>query len=116
MQGAVESENTEGLSKEELGRLVASRWTGESTEKEKSREGDTNEIHGETVDQTHNENDGYAPDSDDEAESYDSGKYDNDLEDELDETYDDENHEDTSSSNKSDVDDEFDLLGTQISV
>ncbi|OWM89842.1 hypothetical protein CDL15_Pgr024591 [Punica granatum] len=32
-EGIVASDNTEGLSKEELGRLVASRWTGEQVEK-----------------------------------------------------------------------------------
>ncbi|XP_019424219.1 PREDICTED: glucosidase 2 subunit beta-like isoform X1 [Lupinus angustifolius] len=98
------SENTEGLSKEELGRLVASRWTGENTDKQ-SAEADTtsdNEDLEDIPDETHNvEHDGYASDTDN-----DSSKYE---EDEIDEDFREDEHDDHSSSYKSDTETEPDL-------
>ncbi|KAE9597331.1 putative mannose-6-phosphate receptor binding domain, glucosidase 2 subunit beta [Lupinus albus] len=98
------SENTEGLSKEELGRLVASRWTGENTDKQ-SAEADTtldNEDLEDIPDETYNaEHDGYATETED-----DSSKYE---EDEIDEDFQEDEHDDHSSSYKSDTDTEPDL-------
>ncbi|XP_027345856.1 glucosidase 2 subunit beta isoform X2 [Abrus precatorius] len=110
------SENTEGLSREELGRLVASRWTGENVDKQ-SAEADTtldNEDHEDLPKGTDNEEyEGYASETDDESHKYDddSHKYDDkyDDEDEIDEEYREDEHEDLSSSYKSDLDTEPDL-------
>lgn len=110
------SEQTGELSREELGRLVASRWTGENSEKV-SKEDDAKEkayeVHEEMPDSTHDdEDDGYAPDSDDDTERYDdAGKYDDHADTDLDESYEDTDHDDTSSSDKSDTDDDLDLAG-----
>lgn len=116
MQGNDASEQTGELSREELGRLVASRWTGENSEKV-SKEDDAKEkayeVHEELPDSTHDdEDDGYAPDSDDDTERYDdTGKYDDHADTDLDESYEDTDHDDTSSSDKSDTDDDLDLAG-----
>ncbi|CAL0312187.1 unnamed protein product [Lupinus luteus] len=94
------SENTEGLSKEELGRLVASRWTGENTDKQ-STEADAasdKEDQEDIPNETNNEQrDGYASETDD-----DSSKYE-------DEDFREDEHDDPSSSYKSDTDAEPDL-------
>ncbi|KAL2344654.1 hypothetical protein Fmac_005939 [Flemingia macrophylla] len=101
------SENTEGLSREELGRLVASRWTGENADKQ-SAESDTtldNEDHEDLPKGTNNgEYEGYASETDDE-----SHKYDDEDENENDEEYHEDEHDDFSSSYKSDSDTEPDL-------
>ncbi|WOL16362.1 glucosidase 2 subunit beta-like isoform X2 [Canna indica] len=88
---AQSSETTEGLSKEELGRLVASRWTGEQTEQgeEQTKESDD----AKEEEQEHNidfpesaeeENyDSYNSENDDDRHKYD----DDDFEDETDEEY-----------------------------
>lgn len=91
-----EFENNEELSKEELGRLVASRWTGENTGqqteevhavKSKDQEG-----HEETPKDAHDdEYDGYASDSDDENQRYDE----DDMEDQVGEDF-GEDHDDSS--------------------
>ncbi|XP_061360355.1 glucosidase 2 subunit beta [Gastrolobium bilobum] len=98
------SENTEGLSKEELGRLVASRWTGENIGKQ-SAEADTtldNENQEDLPKGENNEEDeGYASETDDESHKYD--------EDEIDDEYREDEHEDFSSSYKSDTDNEPDF-------
>ncbi|CAK7341363.1 unnamed protein product [Dovyalis caffra] len=57
------SESTEALSREELGRLVASRWTGENTEHQAedlspTKDGDNNEIPESSHDKDHHNNDG----------------------------------------------------------
>lgn len=110
------SENTEGLSKEELGRLIASRWTGENAEKQTEEEGATkdsdHEEHQEPEEMPRGahdeESDGYAPESDNEDERYDDNVND-DTEDEMDEDFREEDHEDIGSSYKSDSDIESDL-------
>ncbi|TKY58954.1 Glucosidase 2 subunit beta [Spatholobus suberectus] len=98
------SENTEGLSREELGRLVASRWTGENTDKQ-SADPDTtldNEDHEDLPKGTNNEEyEGYASETDDDRHKYDD-------EEEIDEEYREDEHDDLSSS-KSDSDTELDL-------
>ncbi|XP_059628704.1 glucosidase 2 subunit beta [Cornus florida] len=101
------SENTESLSKEELGRLVASRWTGENTGQQTKEVGDVtsdNENHEETPKDAHD--DGYES-YESEAED-DSQRYDEDAEDPV-EDFGDEGHRDSSSSDKSESDDEWDL-------
>lgn len=108
------SENTEELSREELGRLVASRWTGEKTEKQSGEGGaKENEDQGHEERPEYNrddEEDRYATDTDDDSERYDTEKYeDNDMEDEIDETYREEDHDYTSTSYKTDVDDDVDV-------
>ncbi|RDY14840.1 Glucosidase 2 subunit beta, partial [Mucuna pruriens] len=105
LRGNDVSENTEGLSKEELGRLVASRWTGEKTEKQ-SAEPDTtldNEDHEDLPKGANNEEyEGYTSETDDDNHKYDD-------EDEIDEEYREDEHDDLSSSYKSDSDTEPDL-------
>uniref|UniRef100_A0A2P2KRV5 Uncharacterized protein MANES_16G035100 n=1 Tax=Rhizophora mucronata TaxID=61149 RepID=A0A2P2KRV5_RHIMU len=100
------SESTEGLSKEELGRLVASRWTGNTEKSEglsSAKEMD-HEDHGDMPQDTHDEEyDGYASETDDET-----GKYDDvDVEDDTDETY--GIHDDAAPSYNPASDDDFDL-------
>ncbi|GAU28928.1 hypothetical protein TSUD_59390 [Trifolium subterraneum] len=103
-QGKDVSENTDGLSKEELGRLVASRWTGEDVAK-KSAEADTaldKEDQEDISDGTNiEENEGYPSDTDD-----DNHKYDEDV---NDDEFQEDEHDDLSSSYKSDVETETDF-------
>ncbi|KAF5735681.1 glucosidase 2 subunit beta-like isoform X1 [Tripterygium wilfordii] len=105
------AENTEGLSREELGRLVASRWTGGDSEKQDGGGKDNDhEVHDEiTKDADDEEEDGYASETDD-----DTGKYDDSsVEDEVDEAYEDEYHDDSSSPSYQYVsDDESDIADT----
>ena len=97
MQGNAVPESTEGLSKEELGRLVASRWTGEVPDKQ-SGEADAavNKVDEDNEDPpqetNHEESEGYVSETDDEDHKYD----DIDVEDETDEGFHDE-HDDLSS-------------------
>ncbi|GMI74247.1 PRIORITY IN SWEET LIFE 4 [Hibiscus trionum] len=101
------SEITEGLSREELGRRIASRWTGESTDNQGGIKDDTDDSHEEMHKDEHDEEeyDSYASDNDEEE----TGKYADDIEDDVDdepdEGYEEENHDDSTSS-KYDVDDE----------
>ncbi|KAG8635425.1 glucosidase 2 subunit beta isoform X1 [Manihot esculenta] len=109
------SEDTEGLSKEELGRLVASRWTGSSESK-------TEGVDVAKDDHGHHEDHEEMPDMHDEEEEYDgyasetdddSGKYDDvDTEDDTDEAYEEDTHDDTGSSYKPDPEDDLDLSDT----
>ncbi|XP_038700088.1 glucosidase 2 subunit beta-like isoform X2 [Tripterygium wilfordii] len=108
------TENTKGLSREELGRLVASRWTGGDTEKQNGKidggKDNDHEDHDETSkDADDEEEDGYASETDE-----DTGKYDDSsVEDEIDEAYEDEYHDDSSSSSYKPVsDDESDFSDT----
>ncbi|KAE8710354.1 Glucosidase 2 subunit beta [Hibiscus syriacus] len=88
------SEISEGLSREELGRIVASRWTGDSTENQGSKKDQANDSHEEMPKDTHDEQyDHYASDADEAT-----GKYDN-IDDELDESYEEESHDDTTPYN-----------------
>ncbi|GMI84201.1 PRIORITY IN SWEET LIFE 4 [Hibiscus trionum] len=88
------SEISEGLSREELGRIVASRWTGESTENQGGKKDYADESHEDMPKDTHDEQyDHYASDTDEET-----GKYD-DIDDELDEGYEEDNHDDTTPYN-----------------
>ncbi|CAK7339066.1 unnamed protein product [Dovyalis caffra] len=114
-EGEDESTDPEGLSKEELGRLVASRWTGNS---EKQTEGvsdtkdndhEDHEDQEEMAQDTHHEEyDGYASETDDET-----GKYDDvDGGDDIDETYEEEAHDDATTTYKSDFEDEVEFSDT----
>ncbi|OWM69297.1 glucosidase 2 subunit beta-like [Punica granatum] len=103
-------ENTEGLSKEELGRLVASRWTGEKIEKESGEEsGEENNPeayeHEEIPQDTHYEDDdGYASETYKEDEKYEYDDPDNDIDEDLGV----EDHSDTRIPNHSESDEESD--------
>ncbi|XP_074279897.1 glucosidase 2 subunit beta [Silene latifolia] len=109
-------ENTEGLSKEELGRLVASRWTGEKADHETGVTDDVKDIDAEIPKDVREEDyDGYASEFDevdhkyDESDSVDHKYDDDDVDDHLDD--DDHTADDhvDSSSYKSDSDDESDI-------
>ncbi|KAL6576659.1 hypothetical protein OROMI_010935 [Orobanche minor] len=101
------AEDIETLSKEELGRRVASRWTGENTEQHEEFDSSIDKNH-EFPDETPNEindeeNNGYASDGDEHR--YDD---DDESEDQVDD-FGGEDHYDSSSSQKPESDDEFDL-------
>ncbi|GMP92189.1 hypothetical protein CsSME_00042518 [Camellia sinensis var. sinensis] len=104
------SEDAESLSKEELGRLVASRWTGENTGQQ-TREvdavkDDKPEISEEAPKDVHDEEyRGYDSETEDDSQKYD----DDDGEDDPVEDFGDENHDDFGSSYKSVSDDDLDL-------
>ncbi|CAN6861938.1 unnamed protein product [Brassica oleracea] len=108
------SEKKEELSKEELGRLVASRWTGENSDKpseaDDSPKADEHENleHTPTSPQEVEEDDGFVSDGDE--ETGDDGKY-SDHEPE-DDTYEEEYRHDSTSSYKSDAEDDLDLSET----
>ncbi|XP_057997146.1 glucosidase 2 subunit beta isoform X2 [Hevea brasiliensis] len=114
--GNYASENIEGLSKEELGRLVASRWTGDSGRETEGVENSERQIQGVDVAKDNNnedmtpdvhdkEYDGYASETDDEI-----GKYDDvTTEDDIDGTYEEDAHDHAGLSYKSDPEDELDL-------
>ncbi|XP_020552461.1 glucosidase 2 subunit beta isoform X2 [Sesamum indicum] len=104
------AEDTESLSREELGRLVASRWTGEKTEQPKEDiDASPSKDHtnpGETPDGTNYEDDnGY--DTEDDEHAYDDDV--DDSESKVDD-FGGEDHYDSSSSIKPESDDESDLL------
>ncbi|XP_022995745.1 glucosidase 2 subunit beta [Cucurbita maxima] len=106
-----ENDANSELSREELGRLVASRWTGENTEEQSGNAesmNDSDEENHDILKDTH-DNDGYASDTDGEHQKYDDDnqRYDDDLEDDL---YDirDENHDESTSSERYYSDSELD--------
>uniref|UniRef100_A0A7C8ZBC1 Glucosidase 2 subunit beta n=1 Tax=Opuntia streptacantha TaxID=393608 RepID=A0A7C8ZBC1_OPUST len=99
-----ETEGTEGLSKEELGRLVASRWTGEKTDQKTGGADDAKDISGaEKTPKTEQEDDydGYASEFDEPDHRYDDPHDDDHVNDD----FADEDHGD-STSDKSDSEDE----------
>lgn len=111
------AEDTESLSKEELGRLVASRWTGEKTQEHKA--GEKTQEHKEEFDASKNEDHQYPEEtpnevSDDEDVGYDSEddehRYDdeNEIEDQVGD-FGQDDHYDSSSSQTPESDDESDL-------
>ncbi|ESQ42795.1 hypothetical protein EUTSA_v10012928mg [Eutrema salsugineum] len=108
------SEKKEELSKEELGRLVASRWTGEKSDKpaeaDESPQADDQKNHEHTPITPHevDEDDGFVSDGDE--DTGDDGKY-SDHEPE-DDSYEEEFRHDSSSSYKSDADDDVDFPET----
>lgn len=109
------AENTEELSKEELGRLVASRWTGETTEQQTEEvdgvKHNHHESHEETSEDTHSEEyDGYASETDDDSQRFDN----DDMEDPVDEDFAEEDHYDSSTSYKSDTEDGSDFSGLSL--
>lgn len=105
LQGQV-SDSTEGLSREELGRLVASRWTQENAA-EGNDEVNTakEEGHEHDEDIPEENHDGYNSDSDEDHKFEDD-----DLEDDLD-TESGEDHEDPTGAYSSDEDDKTDYSG-----
>ncbi|KAL8170892.1 hypothetical protein V2J09_022696 [Rumex salicifolius] len=103
-KGEISGED-ETLSKEDLGRLVASRWTGENAG-EKTRESDTSKDDDSPGDipKDIEEYDGYTSDTYDDDERYD----DHDSGDTINDDF-TEDHDDSSSSYKSDSEDETNL-------
>ncbi|VVA31825.1 PREDICTED: glucosidase [Prunus dulcis] len=105
-EGKDASEKTESLSREELGRLVASRWTGEDASKEggdvDNAKDNDHEDHEEAPKDTHEgEYDGYASETDDDNQRYD----DEDVDDDFGEA----DHGDSDSSYKYESDTDSDL-------
>ncbi|KAJ4959441.1 hypothetical protein NE237_026552 [Protea cynaroides] len=104
-------DSSKELSKEELGRLIASRWTGENTA-EQSKESDAakEEDHEGAeayLESKHGEEyDGYDSETDDESQ-----KYDDDMENEKtdDDELGNEDHDDSSASYRSDSEDQTDF-------
>ncbi|XP_057757444.1 glucosidase 2 subunit beta isoform X1 [Arachis stenosperma] len=94
------SENTEGLSKEELGQLVASRWTGQKGGKQSGEAEDakkTEEQEDLTSESNNGEYEGYASETDDDSNRYDG-------EDETEDDFREDERDDVSSSYKPDTD------------
>lgn len=109
------SENTEALSKEELGRLVASRWTrdntGQQTGEVDDGKDDRHEISEEAPDDAHDEEyEGYESESEDDSQKYNE---DDEEEDHV-EDFEEEKHDDFSSPYRSVSDDELDVSGLQL--
>ncbi|XP_008221020.1 PREDICTED: glucosidase 2 subunit beta [Prunus mume] len=109
-EGKDASEKTESLSREELGRLVASRWTGEDASKEGGDVGNAkdndHEDHEEAPKDTHEgEYDGYASETDDDNQRYD----DEDVDVEADDDFGEVDHGDSDSSYKYESDTDSDL-------
>lgn len=108
------TENTDSLSKEELGRVIGSRWLGKKSEQETESVGaGTDSNHDEVLSDTHEEEyNGYDSDVDDRKDDDDDDhKYsDDDTEDQV-EDFVGEDH-DSSSSHKSESDDDSDFADT----
>ncbi|KAK6145054.1 hypothetical protein DH2020_021874 [Rehmannia glutinosa] len=100
------AEDTESLSREELGRRVASRWTGEKTEQHEEFDASIDKDHqnpDETPNETNDEeNNGY-------VSEYDDHKYDDDDSADQVDDFGGEDHYDSSSSQTPESDDESDL-------
>ncbi|KAG4167681.1 hypothetical protein ERO13_A13G211300v2 [Gossypium hirsutum] len=109
-ENEVSSDISEGMSREELGRIVASRWTGESTKNQGGNKDHADDSHEETPKNTHDEQyDHHATDTVVDTGKDDNEKYDYEIDDEQDESYEEESHDDMSSYN---YDDEPDLSDT----
>lgn len=102
------------MSKEELGRLVASRWTGEKsdkpTEADDSPKTDDKENHEHTPNTPHEVDEDHGFISDDDEDTRDDGKY-SDHEPEDDSYEEEYRHDASSSSYKSETDDYVDFSG-----
>lgn len=108
LQGDSITEDTKSLSREELGRRIASRWTGEKTEQHEEVDSSIEKDH-QNPDEIPNENNyeednGYA--SEDDEHRYDAD--DDDSKDQVDDFAGDD-HYDSSPLQKPDSDDESDL-------
>ncbi|KAK4354994.1 hypothetical protein RND71_027188 [Anisodus tanguticus] len=107
------TENTEPLSKEELGRVIGSRWLGKKSEQETESVGaGTDSNHDEVLSDTHEEEyNGYDSDVDDRKyDDDDEHKYDDDDSEDQVEDFVGEDHD--SSSHKSESDDDSDFADT----
>ncbi|KAJ8539814.1 hypothetical protein K7X08_014066 [Anisodus acutangulus] len=107
------TENTESLSKEELGRVIGSRWLGKKSEQETESVGaGTDSNHDEVLSDTHEEEyNGYDSDVDDRKyDDDDEHKYDDDDSEDQVEDFVGEDHD--SSSHKSESDDDSDFADT----
>lgn len=109
MQGDDASDETESLSKEELGRIVGSRWTGKKIDQE-SAEADSavdDEYHEEQTKNTQDEEyNSYESDTEDEHSTYDDDEAEDHAED-----LEEDASEATSSSYKYESDDDSDFTG-----
>ncbi|MBA0577410.1 hypothetical protein Golob_000090, partial [Gossypium lobatum] len=102
-ENEVSSDISEGMSREELGRIVASRWTGESTKNQGGNKDHADYSHEETPKDTHDEQyDHHATDTVVDTGKDDNEKYDYEIDDEQDESYEEESHDDMSSYNYDD--------------
>ncbi|XP_058199445.1 glucosidase 2 subunit beta [Rhododendron vialii] len=105
------SENVEVLSKEELGRLVASRWTGEVD----AGNDDKHEISEDAPSDAHDEEyEGYDSESEDDSQKYNEDDEEEEEEDHV-EDFEEEKHDDFSSLDKSTSDGELDVPDTTTS-
>lgn len=105
------SENAEALSKEELGRLVASRWTGEVD----AGKDDKHEISEDAPSDAHDEEyEGYDSESEDDSQKYNEDDDEEEEEEDHVEDFEEEKHDDFSSPDKSTSDDELDVPGLQL--
>lgn len=109
LQGDDASDNTESLSKEELGRIVGSRWTGKKSDQE-SAEADSAADDEDHEEQTKNiedeEYNSYESETEDEHSTYDDEEADDHVED-----LEEDASEPTSSSYKYETDDDSELTG-----
>ncbi|KAF7120783.1 hypothetical protein RHSIM_Rhsim13G0234500 [Rhododendron simsii] len=107
-----ESENAEALSKEELGRLVASRWTGEVD----AGNDDKHEISEDAPSDAHDEEyEGYDSESEDDSQKYNEDDEEEEEEEDHAEDFEEEKHDDFSSPDKSTSDGELDVPDTTTS-
>ncbi|PIA47650.1 hypothetical protein AQUCO_01400339v1 [Aquilegia coerulea] len=110
------AESSEGLSKEELGRLVASRWTGENAD-QKTKDVDDTTVEEHDASQStqlndHGEDsDGYSSEMDEDNRKYDDNKYDEDTMDdeEVEDEFEEEDHDDSTASYKPESDEQIDF-------
>lgn len=95
-----------------MGRLVASRWTGENTDVQSAGTDTKLDKEDPPKETKKDEYEGYVSETDDESNRYDDDIHKYDDEDDVDEEYqEDEHDDDLSSSSKSDSDNEPDLSG-----
>lgn len=118
MQGGDVSENTEGLSREELGRLVASRWTGENSGQPTE---DNDDAVKDVDDENHSERSKDINDEEYGDDDVDSQRYDDDDEADIDdnaeektnEDFGDEDHHDDTTYKSDSSDDENEFSGLE---
>ncbi|OVA08857.1 Glucosidase 2 subunit beta [Macleaya cordata] len=102
------SDNTEGLSREELGRLVASRWTGENSEEQ------TKEVNDAKKEELKGSSETQETEPDEDYDGYNSSednyKYGDAAEEEdMDDEFEEDDHHDSDASYKSDSEDQTDF-------
>lgn len=111
LQEERKSDDFEGLSRDELGRLVASRWTGENTGHQDNGSDDAKDVEQEPKpevpkDSQDDDHNGHISETDEDGHRYSDEETDDD-------TYGEHEYDDPSDSYDSDVEDEADFLGLQ---